>query len=60
MSEAFSDKGASSAIVLGGKFVVYGKTDFEGLNASLSADRYPTPAEMRMSNDTVKSITKEQ
>ena len=58
VSKAFSNKGASSAIVLGGEFGVYAQKDYGDPHSNLTADKYPTPTEMRIINDTVQSIRK--
>lgn len=58
VSKDFSHKGASSAIVLGGEFAVYAQKDYGDPFSNLKADRYQTPTEMQIKNDTVQSIKK--
>lgn len=60
VSKAFSDKGASSAIVLGGEFGVYAQKDFGDPHSNLQDGKYATATEMMIKNDTVQSIKKLQ
>lgn len=53
-------EGVSGSIVIGGKFDVFTKPNWNGTSSILSDGQYPTPTTMNIGNDRVQSIRKLQ